>query len=415
MTYKSYGNNIILKHLTICFIILLLVCVNIPADMNVSAAAKPKLAKKNLLMYVGGSYRFKTKGCRWKSSKKKIASVNSKGTVKAKRPGTTRITAISKKNGKKAVCNVKVGRYIKSIVLNSASTVILKIGQTSQIRLTVSPSDVLYKDVIYSSDNSDIASVDKKGVITSVAEGTTQIKAVSVAVNSKKKTITKKITVVVIKAADDNIDTNSTMLPEDKASLIDSQNNYDRIITPVTPAATPAASSVPTSEPVASSSPAATPVTSAETTAEPTAEPTIEPTVRPLTVKEYVDGLNPSADELVAGQIVVADSAGAYRTLYFINKNYSGNMNLNIDGYIYSKGSSAASLLHDLVVETGAVTNSAETVRVSRRKRTSSWTVEMLKTGVVYYISGMETDTLYGSPYGIIIAEGDTTSRIKIY
>lgn len=432
VAYRLTGNNNILKRVMICCIILLLVCTGIPENMYVCAAAKPKLAKKKLNMYVGETYKFNTKGCKWKSSKKKVAEVTSSGKVKAKKSGSAKITATLKKNGKKAVCNVKVGRYIKKLTLNSAQTVILKAGQTSTIRLAVAPSDVLYKDIVYISDNNAVAIVDDSGNITPVAEGTAQITAKTKAVNNKKKTLTKKITVVVIKAADDNTDITDKALPEDRASLVDTQAGYDRIITPVTvvPASPSAAPVVKTAEPAGTLTPAGTlaPGTAqpeAETSpvvipsSEPAASPSVEtpapsPVATPLTVRDYVNSLVPSSDRAVAGQIVTADSYGHYRTLYFLNREYSGQVSITVDGCQHTGNAGVASMLRDLVNETGAVTNSARTVRISRRKTTSSWSVELLNTGTVYYISGMENDTLYGSSFGVVIAEGDTLEHITI-
>ena len=60
-------------------------------------------------MLVGQKYRLKvkkvkpnkaTKKVKWKSSNKRIATVSNSGVVKAKRAGTVKITAISKKNKK---------------------------------------------------------------------------------------------------------------------------------------------------------------------------------------------------------------------------------------------------------------------------------------------------------------------------
>ena len=72
-----------------------------------------KLNKKKLSLTVGNSYRLKASYARgdsakkWKSSKKKIATVSKKGVIKALRTGTTRIT-IYTKSGKKATCKVTV-------------------------------------------------------------------------------------------------------------------------------------------------------------------------------------------------------------------------------------------------------------------------------------------------------------------
>lgn len=80
----------------------------IPAE-RVSAAA-PKLNKTRMNLYVGGSQKLAVKNTRakvtWKSSKTKVATVNSKGVVKGVSAGTAKITAAV--SGKKLSCTVKV-------------------------------------------------------------------------------------------------------------------------------------------------------------------------------------------------------------------------------------------------------------------------------------------------------------------
>lgn len=75
-----------------------------------ASAAKIKLNKTKLKLTVGSTYKLKINQkkakVKWTSSKKKIASVNSKGKVKAKKVGTTIISA--KIKGKKYKCRVTV-------------------------------------------------------------------------------------------------------------------------------------------------------------------------------------------------------------------------------------------------------------------------------------------------------------------
>lgn len=79
-------------------------------SQSMAKKAKIKLNKKKVTLYVGKSVRLKVKGtkkkAKWKSSSKKVATVSSKGTVKAKKKGTAKITA--KVGKKKLVCRVTV-------------------------------------------------------------------------------------------------------------------------------------------------------------------------------------------------------------------------------------------------------------------------------------------------------------------
>ena len=72
-----------------------------------------KLSKKSLKLRVGSSSKLKVSYAKddsvkkWKSSKTRVATVSKKGTVKAKKVGTAKIT-VTLKSGKKATCTVRV-------------------------------------------------------------------------------------------------------------------------------------------------------------------------------------------------------------------------------------------------------------------------------------------------------------------
>ena len=88
---------------------------------NVQAAKKVMLNKKSITLEVGKKANLKLNNApkkrkvTWSSNKKKIASVNKKGVVTAKKAGKANITA--KVNGKKYVCKVTVKK--KTIVITN--------------------------------------------------------------------------------------------------------------------------------------------------------------------------------------------------------------------------------------------------------------------------------------------------------
>lgn len=92
------------KILTVITILLLIVCMVVP----VSAAGK--INKKKATLKVGQTLQLKVTGTKgkvkWKSSKKSVATVSSKGRVKAKKKGSATITA--KVGKKKYTCKVTV-------------------------------------------------------------------------------------------------------------------------------------------------------------------------------------------------------------------------------------------------------------------------------------------------------------------
>ena len=82
---------------------------NLPTS-NVVQATSIKISNTKKTLYVGNKYTLKIKGTKkkvkWTSSNKKVATVNSKGKVTAKKKGTATITA--KVSGKKYKCKITV-------------------------------------------------------------------------------------------------------------------------------------------------------------------------------------------------------------------------------------------------------------------------------------------------------------------
>ena len=118
--------KVLKKVLVVNFIVLTLltmpiVSTNLNVTSTVQAASSIKISKKKKTLRVGDKYTLKITGTskkvKWKSSNKKVATVNSKGKVKAKKKGTATITA--KVGGKKYKCKItvkkakvlKVGKY----------------------------------------------------------------------------------------------------------------------------------------------------------------------------------------------------------------------------------------------------------------------------------------------------------------
>lgn len=153
-----------------------------------SATKKPSkitLNYKSTTSYVGGTVKLKvasvtpkkaSKSVTWKSSNTKIAVVNSKGVVKAKKTGTVTITAKSKVNPKvKASCKLKVYKATKTLKLISKKSYTLNIGHTITLQAKVTSPKKGAQPIQYNSDNNKIAKVDKKGKVTALKAGTANI------------------------------------------------------------------------------------------------------------------------------------------------------------------------------------------------------------------------------------------------
>ena len=135
----------------------------------------------------------------WKSSNKKVASVDKNGKVKGLKAGKTATITVQLQSGLKKSFKVKVQKKnvaTKSLKVVDAATgkkvsskVNLKRKQTLKLAATVSPITSKEK-VKYSSSNKKVASVSSKGVIKAKKKG-----KATITVKSGKKTYKIKVTV----------------------------------------------------------------------------------------------------------------------------------------------------------------------------------------------------------------------------
>ena len=114
----------------------------------------------------------------WSSSNEAVATVNETGTVTAKTLGAAIITATTEEGKKVATCAVTVLVPVQSIVLNNNQLRLTK-GETATLKATVEPDNATYQTVVWSSDNSLIASVSSNGVVTANDRGNAVISATS--------------------------------------------------------------------------------------------------------------------------------------------------------------------------------------------------------------------------------------------
>lgn len=157
------------KNIVSLFAGVLLMC-SMVVPLNANAAKKVKLNKSKIAIAVGKTKKLKVLNTKkkvvWKSSKKAVAKVNKSGVVTAVSQGKAVITA---KVGKKSyTCKVVVKEKprlsAKSATICVGGTANLKVGGTS-------------KKVVWSSDDSAVATVTNKGVVTGVGIGSTVIVA----------------------------------------------------------------------------------------------------------------------------------------------------------------------------------------------------------------------------------------------
>lgn len=137
----------------------------------------------------------KNKKVTYKSSKKKIASVSSKGKVKGLKKGTAKITVTAKDGSKKkATLTVKVVNPVKvSKVTVSPAATTIDIGKTATLKAACAPKNATNKAVSWKTSDKSVATVTASGVVKGVKAGTAKITAT--AKDGSKKSAACTVTV----------------------------------------------------------------------------------------------------------------------------------------------------------------------------------------------------------------------------
>lgn len=222
-----------------------------------AATKKLTLKASNKNVYVGSSAKLNvkaTKGAKlsYKTSNKKIATIDNKGNIKGRKAGTAKITITAKKSKYKTVkktITVKVVKQNQKITASNVSLYYKKgryLGAKAKTGLT------------YKSSNSSVVSVNSKGYIVGKKVGTAKIYITAKESSVYKKT-TKTVVVKVIKQASTPV-VKPTATPKPTAK----------------PTATPKPTTAP--KPTATPMPTATPTPKPTEIPKPTETPVVEPT-----------------------------------------------------------------------------------------------------------------------------------------
>jgi hypothetical protein len=202
----------------------------------------------------------------YKVSNKKIATVTKKGLVKAKKPGKTKV--VVKAGSKKVTVKVVVKKIKKKVTkVTATKSITVAVGEKQKIKTSVKPAKATLKTLTFTSKNKKVATVNAKGAVKGVAEGS--VKVVVKAVDGSKKKAT--VSVVVSGGA---VST-ATTAPA------------------VTAATTPAVAA-------STNAPAADTTAAADATAAPTADVTVAPTANVTTAPTTDETAAPTTDETAA-------------------------------------------------------------------------------------------------------------------
>ncbi len=128
----------------------------------------------------------------WSSSDRSVATVDKSGTVHGLRPGTATVTATAE--GKSGTCAVTVKAKAVNVTEVSLDKTELTLteGETETLTATVKPDNADNRKVAWSSDKTDVATVDGDGRVTAVKAGEA---TVTVTTEDGGKTATCKVTV----------------------------------------------------------------------------------------------------------------------------------------------------------------------------------------------------------------------------
>ena len=159
------------------------------------------------------------KTVKWTTSNSAVATVNSNGKVTAKGKGTAIIKATAADgSGENATCTVTVvtpKKSVSSVTLNKRSLT-MQVGKTQTLSVTVKPTNADIRNVIWTSSNTKVATVDSNGKVRGIKKGTVTITATAADGSGKnaacKVTVVKKIvTGVTIKCKANTVKVKKTL------------------------------------------------------------------------------------------------------------------------------------------------------------------------------------------------------------
>ncbi|NLI72336.1 MAG: hypothetical protein GX361_06335 [Bacteroidales bacterium] len=111
----------------------------------------------------------------WRTADSNIAKAYADGTIEALNVGETVISVSTKDNLLKSECIIKVLPIDASEIKFNTNELELFIEEENTLTYTIFPDNTTYKNVTWSSENEDIATVDKNGKVKAIGIGETKI------------------------------------------------------------------------------------------------------------------------------------------------------------------------------------------------------------------------------------------------
>ena len=243
------------------------------------------------------------KNVTWRSDNESIAKVDQNGNVVGQTPGTTTITVTTEDGGKTASCEVTVKETpvaVTGVGLNT-NKVELSVGEGNKLVATVTPEAAANKEVTWSSNNPEVATVEQDGKVVAQKPGNATI---TVTTKDGNKTATCEVIVKETPVAVTGVGLNTN-----KVELSVGEEN--KLVATVTPEAAanrdvtwnsskPAVATVDSTGKVVAQAPGTTTIT--VTTVDGNKTATCEVTVKETPVAVTGVGLNTNDLKLSAGE-----------------------------------------------------------------------------------------------------------------
>ena len=264
--------------------------------------------------------------------------------------------------------------------------------------------------VKWSSSNKKVAVVNKKGVVTAKKAGKTVIKAKFYGTTAKCSVIVKKKTTTVKPTA--KPEKTTSPVPTESAVPTESSTPAPTESAQPTESSTPAPTE--SAQPTESSTPA--PTESAQPTESSTPAPT--ESAQPTQTPDAGNGkLTPVSGNGAVAAYGVVKINGEVRTVYLVNRDYDGSLKIGFKGNVFEQSGSVKSGLVTLDTLYVTKTNSAGTIKVSRKSPETNWTISDLVDNKDYYFY-VERRNTYDTSYancGAIYFIGDVSGIVSVY
>ncbi|MBR2066765.1 MAG: Ig-like domain-containing protein, partial [Solobacterium sp.] len=159
------------------------------------------------------------KNVTWSSDNTNVATVDQNGLVTARSSGSANITVTTSDGKKTATCKVTVSNPVTAVRLNKTSTS-LKVGESETLIATITPSNADNQAVTYSSNNTNVATVDSNGKVTAKNPG---VAIITVTTKEGNKTATCSVAVSenIVQVSNISLNkTNLTLITGDGEQLI---------------------------------------------------------------------------------------------------------------------------------------------------------------------------------------------------